>query len=68
MADTFQGVTRPGTQESLLQYVSRCLAKALTDYPMLSGRTRLVFPASCLFAIPDFIPYRHVNTCKGDDG
>lgn len=60
MADTFQGVTRPGTQESLLQYVSRCLAKALTDYPMLSGRTRLVFSPETRIVIVD------VNNVAGD--
>ncbi|TBL62606.1 ATP-binding protein [Hafnia paralvei] len=53
LADNFVGVTRPGTQESLLQYVSRCLAKALTDYPLLSGRTRLIFSPETRIAIVD---------------
>ncbi|EAY7405381.1 ATP-binding protein, partial [Salmonella enterica] len=46
--------------ESLLQYVSRCLAKALTDYPMLSGRTRLVFSPETRIVIVD------VNNVAGD--
>ncbi|WP_387691534.1 ATP-binding protein [Photorhabdus sp. RM71S] len=53
LKDTFAGVTRPGTQEPLLKYVSRCLAKALTDYPLLSGRTRLVFSPETRIAIVD---------------
>ncbi|EBD3901224.1 ATP-binding protein [Salmonella enterica] len=53
LTDTFKNVTRPGTQEPLLQYVSRCLAKALTDYPLLSGRTRLIFSPETRIAIVD---------------
>lgn len=53
LKDDFAGVTRPGTQEPLLQYVSRCLAKALTDYPLLSGRTRLVFSPETRIVIVD---------------
>lgn len=61
LADNFAGVTRPGTQEPLLQYVSRCLAKALTDYPLLSGRTRLIFSPETRIAIVD------VNNVAGAD-
>ncbi|HEJ7033232.1 TPA: ATP-binding protein [Serratia marcescens] len=40
MRNVFANVNRPGSDESLLHYVSRCLTQALFDYPLISGRTR----------------------------
>ncbi|EIY9855688.1 TPA: ATP-binding protein [Escherichia coli] len=42
LRNEFEKVTRPGSHDLLLDYISRCLTRALTDYPMLSGRTQLV--------------------------
>lgn len=36
---TFGDITREGSQESLLSYISRCLSDALSSYKMLAGRT-----------------------------
>ncbi|HBD4165697.1 TPA: ATP-binding protein, partial [Escherichia coli] len=37
LRNEFEKVTRPGSHDLLLDYISRCLTRALTDYPMLSG-------------------------------
>lgn len=36
---TFGDITREGSQESMLSYISRCLSDALASYKMLAGRT-----------------------------
>lgn len=36
-------ITREGSSETLLSYISRCLSDALQSYKMLSGRTMLEF-------------------------
>lgn len=49
----FDKVTRPGTEETLINYISRCLARSLTEYPLLSGRTRLTLSPETRIVIVD---------------
>ncbi|WP_202305923.1 ATP-binding protein [Dryocola clanedunensis] len=60
MLNTFKNVNRPGSDESLLSYVSRCLTQALTDYPLITGRTRLTVNPETRIRVVD------VNNVAGD--
>lgn len=56
----FGTVTRDGSAEKLLSYVSRCLTQAASEFRMLNGRTRWALnPASRIVAID-------LNNCMGD--
>ena len=57
----FGMVNRPGSDETLLSYVSRCLTQALFDYPLISGRTRFTVSPNTRIRIVD------VNNVAGND-
>lgn len=61
MRKAFENVNRPGSEESLLRYVSRCLTQALSDYPLIAGRTRLTVSPNTRIRVVD------VNNVAGDD-
>ncbi|PHM37633.1 hypothetical protein Xmau_03851 [Xenorhabdus mauleonii] len=61
MRATFARVNRPGSDESMLHYISRCFTQALSDYPLISGRTRLAISPNTRIRIVD------VNNVAGDD-
>ncbi|CFQ66584.1 conjugal transfer protein [Yersinia similis] len=57
----FGKVNRDGSQEPLLEYISRCLTQAGTEYRMLSGRTQFALnPNTRVVAID-------LNNVMGDD-
>ncbi|HDL8497996.1 TPA: ATP-binding protein [Yersinia enterocolitica] len=49
----FGKVNRPGSDELLLSYVSRCLTQALFDYPLIAGRTRFTVSPNTRIRIVD---------------
>ena len=54
-------VQRDGSQEKLLEYLSRCMTDACNEYKMLAGRTRfLISPRTRVIAID-------LNNVMGDD-
>ncbi|WP_426575585.1 ATP-binding protein (plasmid) [Xenorhabdus stockiae] len=61
MRTTFAQVNRPGSDESMLHYISRCFTQALSDYPLISGRTRFTISPNTRIRVVD------VNNVAGDD-
>ncbi|WP_439412594.1 ATP-binding protein [Enterobacter ludwigii] len=61
MREAFTDVNRPGSDEKLLHYVSRCLTQALSDYPLIAGRTRLTVSPATRIRVVD------VNNVAGND-
>lgn len=60
MRKAFENVNRPASDESLLSYVARCLTQALTDYPLIAGRTQLAVNPDTRIRVVD------VNNVAGD--
>ncbi|WP_449631958.1 ATP-binding protein [Rahnella aceris] len=65
MREAFGSVNRPGSEESLLSYVSRCLTQALYDYPLISGRTRYTVSPKTRIRVVDVNNVTGKNTPEG---
>jgi intracellular multiplication protein IcmB len=61
LREAFANVNRPGSDESLLEYVARCLKQALFDYPLIAGRTLFTVSPKTRIRIVD------VNNVAGDN-